>query len=408
MTIIVFVLFAVDVHAGQYEHARSLALARSFTSLARGYQTIGINPANLALPGNNNYSIGLCAVGANLANNSFTLADYNKYNGAYLSQSDKDNLLAGIPDEGLSGNASGVASIGSFSIGHFAFGVTGDGAGRVTLPKDAVDLMLNGNTMDHTVELSDVAGNGVARAEANLSYARSLYAASWGDLCGGLTVKYIRGLGYYRIDESQIYLSTAETGITSQGIMEVTSSEGGSGLGIDVGVATVYNSKYTISVVITNLVSRIWWNKNNQSNSYSFTADSLTLDNVDDDSASTSEHISQPIGSFAGSLAPQVAVGVSTQYKWLTVSADLKQGLRNIGGISTTPQLALGFECSLLRFLPLRVGAAVGGAEKSSSGAGFGLVLGPFELDLGYAVSKSLIPIGGSGVGVALATGLRF
>lgn len=397
-----------ELRADQYDHARSLAMCRSYTSLARGYQAIGINPANLALPGNGDFSVGLCAVGANLANNSFTLADYNKYNGAFLSQSDKDRLLASVPDDGLAGNASGVASLFSFAIKSFAFGVTGDGGGMVALPKDVVDLVLNGNTFGKTSDLSSASGSGVARIDISVSYARSLYTAKWGNINGGLTVKYIRGIGYFKVTESSGYFVTTPQGLSSAGSMRVISSKGGMGFGLDVGAATVYQGKYTVSFAITNAVSRIQWSKNNETNFFLFTAQELTPDNADADSTTNSEHKRQSMGSFTASLAPQMALGISRQYRKLLISADIKEGLRNSGDISTTPQLSVGCEWRLLSFLPLRTGISIGGAEKSGSGAGFGLVLGAFELDLGYAVTKSLIPIGGAGLGIAMAIGLRF
>ena len=68
---------------GQTNHdARMLGLNGSYTTLARGYQCIGVNPANLCTY--NNRSVNLLNLSLGLSNNAFSITNYNAINGAHL------------------------------------------------------------------------------------------------------------------------------------------------------------------------------------------------------------------------------------------------------------------------------------------------------------------------------------
>ena len=68
---------------GQTNHdARMLGLNGSYTTLARGYQCIGVNPANLGTY--NNRSVNLLNLSLGLSNNALSITNYNAINGAHL------------------------------------------------------------------------------------------------------------------------------------------------------------------------------------------------------------------------------------------------------------------------------------------------------------------------------------
>ncbi len=411
IVIIILVACLIQPHpaqAAQFVNARSLAMANSFTSLARNYQTIGVNPANLALSGNSGFSLELASAGAELFNNSFSLSDYNSYNGAYLSQADKDDILAKIPSGGLEGNGGAGASALSFSRGSFAFGVTGEGGAQACLDKQVMELIFNGNTIGDSVDVSNAYGTGVAHADLNLSYGAKLMTTAWGQINWGINLKYIRGFAYMNVEESKGYVATRLDGISSEGAIQVKTSEGGSGFGMDLGFSAEYKNSWIFSLAVTDMISSISWNKNNELNTYIFTWNSLSLENSDDDSTITSDEIEETIGSFSSSLAPQLSMGASRNYKSLLLSFDYRQGFKNLGNVSTTPEIALGCEARFINSLPLRAGISLGGVDGKAAAVGLGLQLKPFFLDFAYMASGSIIPAGGKGIGLAVSSGLIF
>ena len=401
-------MHSAALDANHYESARSLSLAKSFTALARDYHAIGVNPANLALADGSNLAIELFSAGADISNNSFSLSDYNSYNGEYLTESDKNDILSKIPDNGLEGSAETGISAFSFSRGEIAFGITAEADGKASIDKKILELVFNGNTIGDTMDLSNACGTGIAHVDFNLSYARELKRLGWGVINWGINLKYIYGLRYASVEEANAYVATSLSGIDSEGAIQLKTSEGGAGFGIDLGLSAAYGKSWIISMAITNIISRINWNKNNKLNTYLFTWEKLTADNSDDGAVITSDEIEESIGSFSETLPPELALGASTTYKSLLLSFDYKQGFKDQGRVSTTPEISLGCEAGFLKSIPLRAGFSVGGAEGSSAAVGLGLNIKPFFIDFAYMATGSLIPIGGKGMGLAISSGLNF
>ncbi|SVC60684.1 uncharacterized protein METZ01_LOCUS313538, partial [marine metagenome] len=75
------------------QDARMLGLNGSYTTLARGYQSIGVNPANLGIY--KNWSMNILNLSMGLSNNFFSIANYNAINGAHLEDESSINHYPG-------------------------------------------------------------------------------------------------------------------------------------------------------------------------------------------------------------------------------------------------------------------------------------------------------------------------
>ena len=146
---LVLILIASASGAG-WNDAVSIGMAGSYTAVARGYDAIGFNPANLGLSNQPGTQLQLFALGSTLINNSFSMGDYEQYNGAYLSESDKREILSKIPSGGLEFTGNTAASALSFARGPIAFSATVEAAGQGSLSRDVVDLAFFGNRIGET------------------------------------------------------------------------------------------------------------------------------------------------------------------------------------------------------------------------------------------------------------------
>ena len=101
ITCVICLVSSLALANGQ-SSARSVAMGGAFTSLATGVEAFRYNPANLGLQEYQKSGMEILGMGANISNNSFSLDDYNKYSGAFITSDDKEYILGRVPDEGLS------------------------------------------------------------------------------------------------------------------------------------------------------------------------------------------------------------------------------------------------------------------------------------------------------------------
>ncbi|MBU8932372.1 MAG: hypothetical protein KOO62_00045 [candidate division Zixibacteria bacterium] len=394
--------------AASQSSARSVAMGGAFTSLAAGVDAYRYNPANLGFDGNQRRSLEIVGLGANVSNNSFSLDDYNNYTGAVLTNDDKDYLLDRIPDEGLTISADIEASAVSLSFGSFAFSLSGVGQADVSLGKDIIDLMLNGNTFGDTIDVAGSYSDAVGYVAAGVSYGLPIY--TWGSrqLTVGATAKYIRGLGMEEVVEIEGLMATHETGFAGEGHLIARTATGGSGYALDLGAAMQLSDSYTIGVRTKNVLSTISWNSGTEEHGYMFSFDTMTADNMDEDYV-VSDDYSNDITGFSTSLPAVMNVGIANTSGKLVWAVDWEQGFRRAAGASKKPRLAAGLEYSgLLSNLPLRTGFATGGSKTTAFSFGAGLNLGGFYIDAAAVTGKSFSASSSNGLNVSVSTGVFF
>ncbi|HIG16943.1 MAG TPA: hypothetical protein EYQ31_06450 [Candidatus Handelsmanbacteria bacterium] len=84
---------------------RAMGLAGAYTAMARGAESLYWNPANLALKDSPKFSFALLP-GASYAleNNSWSVATYNDFNGNFIDEDMKDEMLSDLDKGGLQFN----------------------------------------------------------------------------------------------------------------------------------------------------------------------------------------------------------------------------------------------------------------------------------------------------------------
>ena len=80
---------------------RSLGMGGAYTTIARDFFSVGVNPANLGVV-RNYIAMQFIQVNFGVSNSSLSLFEYNKFNGADLEEDNKkEELLSLIPEQGL-------------------------------------------------------------------------------------------------------------------------------------------------------------------------------------------------------------------------------------------------------------------------------------------------------------------
>ncbi len=391
---------------------RAVGMGGAYTALARDLDAPDWNPANLGLSDGKGFTINFFNLGMRAKNNSFSLDDYERYNGKFLTDSDKDEIINSIPSTGLGLDLTAEASAFNFSIGNFAATYKAIGVTSFSIDRDPFKLMLLGNAVVHEVSVSDTRGEAFALGDFGLSYGQAIRRWPGGELSVGASVHYLRGIAYAGISEALGGVITTDTGFVGSGQMIYHTSRGGDGYSSDLGLAVRFSDDWFFSAAWQNVSSKINWRKDNEEYRMWFEMKPLTAESMLDenraDSMVTSNDTSYNYGAFSTRLAPAIRMGLAKKWKRFAWSLDWEQNLFSGPGTGVNPRIASGLEYKPWRHLPLRTGLAFGGNQGSIYSVGLGLIFGPYNLDLGLANSGSPSPTHTKGVRLAFAMSLRF
>ncbi len=395
-------LLAAALPARAGGDARALGMGGVSTANSHDLDAAGGNPAFLAF--SRGMTVGLAGGTVDLQNNSFTLARYNQVAGTTLSEADKAQLLADIPEDGFGLDLQVDAGALGMQTGNMAFTTSALGAGDGTLDKDFFDLVLFGNTPGETVDFSSTRGQAYGVARAGLSWGWRLGGLAGGDLAAGLTASYIRGLYEVHVEDAWGSVSTAMTGIDGRAYAAAVVAEGGEGYGVDLGVAW-RRGPLAMGLALDNAVTRIDWNGTVERTEYTvaLSASAGSLDNALTDSDST-----YAVAGYRSELPRRVRLGGAVDLGSLTVAGDWVQGLEDRAGTSTEPLVRLGAEWRPFGLLTPRIGAAVGGGLEPGLAAGLGLKVGFWRLDVAALQRGGLGADHGKGLGVGASTRFVF
>ena len=392
--------------------ARATGMGGAYTALARDLDAPSWNPANLGLSDGKSFSMNILNVGLKFKNNSFSLDDYNRYNGKFLTDSDKEEIINSIPAEGLSLDLSAEASAMNFSVGNFALTYKGLGVSSFKLDRDPFILMLLGNAVMRDVSIRDTRGEAYALGDVALSYGQPIRKWDGGEMSVGGSLHYLRGFAYEKVADAEGGVSTTDSGFVGSGQMILRSSLGGQGYAADMGMAIRFEDSWFFSAVWQNIAGKMNWNHKNEDYLMQFDMQPVTVNDMTDenlvDSLVTSSDTTYDIGAFSSKLQPAFRLGLARTFRKLVLSLDWEQNLFSGPGTGVNPRLATGVEYSPWKKLPLRTGLAFGGAQGTTYSLGFGIRTGSVNFDLGAANSGAISPNRTKGARLAIGMDFRF
>ena len=386
--------------------AAAHAMAGSFTALARGYEAVAWNPANLALPGRPGFSIGLGILGGSLGLDPVDFRSLHKFSGVEVDAATKAEW---IEQARLSGGQHGRFDGGvtpiAFSLGPVGVQVGGSTYLNATLSPDAWEAMLFGNAGNNQgqakpIDLTGTTVRAGAVSSVGLSYAAGLpFKFTGGVLANermslGITGKYVMGHGLVVAQDIGSTLGTG-TELEFQFPMVVPDSTYngtlGNGVGADLGLAWSAGA-WRVGMLAENVFSTFQW-------------DTTVLAAISGegyfslDSSSTDFETQSPFSAAPQQLRdivtnqrffPAITIGAAFQpMASLTLTADMKTSLGGDDAIVMGPRsrVGVGMEWRLLSFLPLRAGAA-SVTDGWQAAAGLGLRFLGYELGVSTSVRR--------------------
>lgn len=382
-------------------------VATTGASRAFGYglEAAFANPAFLGCTPSHGTEVRLVGVGVGVASNGLGWDDYRKYNGATLSDSDKNDILNRIPVAGMQMTADAGATAMAIRRGRLSVRIDGSATGGGRLDRDAIELIFFGNAEQPDWSFDDSDAEALAAWNLRLAYGLPVGRLFGRPVFAGASVAYVRGLYYGRAEDARADLRTAHTGLTGSATGDVYSAEGGSGVGVDLGMAVDLGSRWTAGLSAENVIHTIHWSHNADVTHYYLQFDDLTVDNFED-SLWIASDVRETLDGFSRGLPVRMRLSVGHRAPHWRLGTALSVDTENRLSYSTTPVLSAGAEYDLLSFLPVRLGAAIGGVSGPAFGWGGGVRLWRAELNVGFRIDRGFWLGHGRGLTAAMALDL--
>ncbi len=420
--LIYLLLFAVST--GQVKRdPRSVGLAGSYTTIADGVFAVGYNPALLAYQVDKPFMLQVGGLDLGVLGNYLSLAGMNSLSGDTLNQEEKDAILNRLDRSG---------GLSYYTDVHLALPGLNYASGNMALtsnlvvmadykiPAGLARLMLEGNADNPNVDLTfryEIMGVN----EFGFSF-----AVPYESFAAGVTLKYLQGMFYLGVDpdSSHAEFITTPLAVYGSGKYYLRQGIGGSGFGVDIGLASKNINGWRFGFSIINAIGSISWNKpsfikdilagkdgafgnsddlfhftwggeilsDSVSVLYTYSIDSLRADNLSSSSLMTSSSTLVPnLGSdgkpkqFKTNYPALLRFGVSRRKDDLLISSDLVTGFENRLFARAAWKWSIGAELYRFPGMPLRIGFAWAGMDNTELGMGFGYHKGPMIFDVGFA-----------------------
>ena len=239
---------------------RALGMGGAYIGVARGQEALWLNPANLGLPNSPHWSAGIPTLSVGVGARGIEagdLADLLTYD--ELSDAERDALLADIPAGGTGVDVDVRAPLVALQVRRFAIGLSYQTVGSHTINKSIVDLVLNGFDRASTYSIQNTEGFRAAFWDIAAGYGRRVGPVSVGATAHWFFPREMVRSALVDVDTTYGVIS----GFTVPTDIRVTyagvASQGGSGLGLDLGVAAEPIPGLTLSAAVENAFNSVKW-----------------------------------------------------------------------------------------------------------------------------------------------------
>jgi hypothetical protein len=415
---------ALAAQSGQ-STARAVAMGRSMTASAQGYEAIVWNPALLGVPGRPRFSINIVQAGLTTRSSVLSPSElWRYYSGDSLSLEDKTAIMDKV--QGTSDSTFGVGALVDVmalgvTVGNFGVALSGTVADAdLALSDDAIELILFGNTgrrgAGERYLAAGTRGSAVSAATLSVAWGQG-FQLPVGHLAVGIAAKYRRGIFAGRVEDLGSYVQNAPAFEARAGAEAVyfdpdSTFNNGSGFGVDLGAAYDFVSGIRVAAAVENLVSSMSWKDGNlrylreeyllEQSADGFSYRDTTISDIDSPYDSTDASQRALRDSLLGSdpFATKLRLGAQMSAGPVLLAGDavfeLARGI--VPGARSRASVGAEIPLAVMRF---RGGIATDFDGGVGFSAGLGFKLGPVRLDIAGALTP-----GGDRKGLTVATGL--
>jgi len=390
--------------------AGSISLAGSYSLRAHGAEANYWNPANLAYPVFYRGELFIINTGLNIDNNALSIGKYNDINGTYLTDSDKQNIITGLKKH-LILNTDISHTLAGIHLPGIALAARVNLHIRGKLSSEYVELLLLGNEYDRVYKFTKDNNHLEGIGYTDLTAGISPYTLYLGDytIHTGIAFSLLYGYGVITTEKYSGTLLINNDGLNLEQQVVLKFGENGFGMKSLVGFRSDINDNLTVGLTIDNLGGFIHWVGEIEQRTYTASADSLYIIDLDKDFFLSDETVEES-GSFTTSLPITTRIAAIYHLYDFNLSVDWKQGYVNSVLTDKTPEISMGAEYYIRPHIPLRIGFSPGlGSERYSFSYGAGWSARSYDLEIGLQTIGSPIPSNYlKGIGLGITSRWRF
>ena len=391
-------------------------MAGATTTNADGLFAVGFNPGLIAFQKDKPFMLQLGGMDFGLGNNYLSMAAMNTLSGDTLDSEQKTTIINRLQSRGgLTFNLNGQLSTPgiNYASGNMALTSNILYMSSYALPAGMIRLMLEGNANNPEIDMT-LGLEIMSVHELGFSF-----AVPFESYAVGFTLKYLQGLFYMGIDpdSSSANFITTPQAVYGSGSYFIRQGFGGAGYGLDIGIATKEFNGFRFGASLINAVGSIGWNKpsfikdlidyplkwdgEQLSDSvavlYTYSIDSLRADNLSSGKIFTSsskviKNLDEDgkVKQFNIRYPAILRFGLSYKKDDLLISSDLTTGFENRLYANSRWRWAIGAELYRYPSMPLRMGFAWEGMDRTELGLGVGFHGGPVMIDFGFSFKNGL------------------
>lgn len=410
--IFLFFIITNRLSAGNESSPRATGMGQAQTAVVLPQDAFAWNPAALGFAvKQKNLQLSILHTGARVANNLFSVGEYNHYNGKRLTSKDQKNILGMFGgDKYFQWNANADSRLVGAQYKNAALDVSLQTAGYVNLPKKMLDILWSDSAYRFGSENVRASGTGDASVllRTDLSYGYSMkklvrtYLRNYvQDISIGLTAGYLHGYYNHSVKSLRAFIADSSN-LVSDGRYHFLESQGGNGFALNIGMMAKINDKWSGGIFVRNLIGFMTWTNKTRSRSGEYDLNAKGFFQIRDklDSRDTSH----ATGSYTTKLPTTLSVGCGYQInEKILLAGDIETFIADAPG-RVTPRVAVGAEIRQWTNIYLRGGISAGGDNRGfslSSGAKF--IIRRWSVDIALAHLEGLV----TGRRFAFALGLN-
>ncbi len=425
---IVILILMMTVSNGQKRDPRAVSLANAYTTIADGIYAVGYNPALIAFQIDKPFMMQVGGIDFGVGNNYLSMAAMRALSGDTLDNDEKTLIINRLERSGgLTFDMNGQFAIPGINYASGNMAITSNFLymSSYSIPAGLARLMLEGNAKNPEIDMT-LGYEIMGVHELGFSF-----AVPFESFALGFSLKYLQGIFYMGVDpdSSKADFITTPYAVYGSGSYFLRQGFGGSGFGLDIGVATKESNGMRFGVSLINALGNIGWNKpsfikdilagkdGKFGNSddiyhmkwkgealsdsvavlYTYTIDSLRADNLS--SGSIFKSSSKIVKNLDENGKPKqfnirypaiLRFGMSYKKKDFLISSDLSTGFENRLFAHSRWRWAVGAELHRFPNTPLRLGFAWEGLDRTELAMGAGFHGGPVLIDFGFSFRNGM------------------